>query len=780
MSGPTKLHSNRSILTLDGEWRLQHLADGEGERAGAHLPDHDDSAWLRASVPGQVHADLMAAGEIENPFFGLNYEKCLWVEEKEWWYRRTFTPTHAELPGRRIELRFEGLDTFATVYLNGEEIGRSRNMWVPAVFDVTDKLKWDEPNTLAVRLQSPFEAVKPDMAADDTPDVNAFFSPKERVYARKAQMSLGWDISPRLVSVGIWRPVKLVAVPDIAIRDFWAWTESATEAKATIRFQLSLENLTDDRLEAACELQAECGESSLSCTESISLGPGCEIVAGSIEIEEPRLWWPHEMGEPNLYRGTVSIKANGETVDARPLSIGVRTIDLVTKCPDTAENRFYFAVNGIPCFIRGTNWIPTDAVFARVTEERLRAVLELCRDCHCNMVRLWGGGIYEDPAFYSLCDEMGIMVWQDFMFACGLYPQSDDFLQQVRDEAAWVVKALRGHPCLALWAGDNENDCAYGWSGDGEGYLKNRIAREVLPEVVADLDPTRPYIPSSPFNPSGRGDPQSPDEGDVHLWDHSIRPRHPMYSEDRSKFISEIGRICAANLTSTKRFLAPEDQWPHANKAWEHHVGTIPTTDFERRQKTDLGVRNLIGRDAESLEEYIAASQYMQAWCLGEWMERARRRKFECGGILWWNIFDNWPQHVDAVVDYYFGKKVGFRAVQRASQPLLPSVCRNDDVFEVWLLNDCLSPSSGMVTVSVVDLNGLSYIAHADHVSVEPNTSAIVASVPLCELGPLDADESYLHVLYQPDDTEAIENCHILDEAQIPAIFRAVYGPVAE
>jgi beta-mannosidase len=432
-------------------------------------------------------------------------------------------------------------------------------------------------------------------------------------------------------------------------------------------------------------------------------------------------------------------------------------------------------------FLRGTNWIPTDAMFFRETEPRLRQVLELVRDCHNHMVRLWGGGIYEHPAFYDLCDELGIMVWQDFMYACGLYPQNEDFLAQARAEAEWVVAELRGHPCLVLWAGDNENDCAYGWTpGEPERYLKNRLTREVLPEVVGRLDPTHPYLPSSPYNPSGHGDPQSPDEGDVHLWDHSVRARHPMYFEDRSKFISEIGRICAANRSTTKRFLAPEDQWPAQNKAWEHHVGTIPTCDFERRLKTDLGIRNLIGRDAESLEEYIAASQYGQAWCLGEWIERARRRKFECGGILWWNIFDNWPEHVDAVVDYYFGKKVGYRAVKRASQPLLPSICRAEDAFEVWLLNDRLEPSSGMMTLSVRDVSGSAYIVDVQPVTVPANASEVMFRVPLADLGDLDPDQQYLHVRYEPTQGEALENCHLLDDVKSLAIFEAVYGPVPE
>jgi len=798
---------------IGSKWKLQHFDEGAGEAVGAHLGDHDDSAWLTARVPGQVHLDLMAAGVIPDPFFGLNYEQCLWVEGKEWWYRTTFTPRREELPGRRVELVFEGLDTFATVYLNGEEIGTSRNMWVPLVLEVTDRLRWDQPNALAVRLRSPFEAVKADMEADDTPNVNAFFSPKERLYARKAQMSYGWDIAPRIVSVGIWRPVYLRAVPVVALRGFWAWTngletvdvggEAMVVADVGLEVEIEqLEELPGKDLVCRLEVTSNDGDTWGWTYDPVEQVVGRQTLEGNIdEMLCPDLWWPHGMGEPNVYRGTLRIysqeawdwesedewelpqipdRGEPELIDECEVSLGVRKLDLVLQDSETGEPRFTFTVNGVPCFMRGTNWMPTDAMFARVTPDRLRAVLELCREANCNMVRMWGGGIYEDPAFYDLCDEMGVLVWQDFMMACGLYPQNESFHQQMREEAEWVVKALRGHPCLAIWAGDNENDCAYGWGeGEAEGYLQNHITRRVLPEVCARLDPSRTYIPSSPFNPSGHGNPNAADEGDVHLWDHSVRARHPMYFTDSSKFLSEIGRICAANLSSTQRFLAPEDQWPVANKAWEHHVGTIPTTDFQRRWKTDEGIRNLIGRDASSLSEYIAASQYGQAWCLGEWIERARRRKFECGGILWWNIFDNWPEHVDAVVDYYCGKKVGFTAVCRASRLLMPSIAREGDAFGVYLLNDTLEASSGMLTVSVCDVSGNAWVAYADHVSVWPNTSAMVAEIAAEELGELDADQHYLHVTYQPEGAGAIENWHILDDVRSLAVFEAVYGPVS-
>jgi len=776
---------------LTADWRLQHFADGAGEAAGAHLAEHDDLAWLPATVPGQVHLDLMAAEVIPDPFFGLNYEQCLWVEEKEWWYRTAFTPDLEELSGKRVELVFEGLDTFATVYLNGQEIGASRNMWVPLVLDVTDRLKWGEPNTLAVRLRSAFEAVKPDMAADEGSDVTGFFSPKERVYARKAQMSYGWDIAPRIVSVGLWRPVYLRLVPEVAIRGFWQWTRGIDDRRpwaasagipdttAAITFECEVENLTPEPRTAIRRIEASCGDSAIEWEREVTLKPGRWTVGTSIDIHEPRLWWPHGMGDQNLYRGTVSLRIDDEVIDERPISFGIRTVELLLQDPETGEPRFFFTVNGAPCFMRGTNWMPTDAMFARVTPERIDAVLELCREANCNMLRIWGGGIYEDPAFYELCDEKGLLVWQDFMMACGLYPQNEGFRRQLREEAEWVVRELRGHPSLALWAGDNENDCAYAWGGgDPEGYLRNGLTREVLPEVCARLDPSRTYIPSSPYNPSGHGNPNAPDEGDVHLWDHSVRARHPMYFTDTSKFLSEIGRICAANLGSTQRFLAPEDQWPVENKAWEHHVGTIPTEDFKRRWKTDEGIRNLLGRDAESLQEYIAASQYGQAWCLGEWIERARRRKFECGGILWWNIFDNWPEHVDAVVDHYFGEKVGYTAVCRASRLLMPSIAREGEAFRIYLLNDTLEPSAGMLTVSVCDLSGSRWVAHADHVSVEPNASAVVAEIPTADLGDLDADQHYLHVLYEPDGAEAIENWHILDDVKSLAVFETVYGPV--
>ena len=804
------------MSSIEGGWRLKAFEDGEGEQRGAAAPDFDDADWLPATVPGQVHMDLMDGGIIPDPFFGLNYGQCLWVEEKEWWYRVRFAAPAQDAGTVRTELVCEGLDTFATVYLNGERLEPSfgrhpgteaaalRNMWVPAAFNVTGKLRpGGNANVLAVRLRPWKAAVREAMAADPTPDADSFFSPRERIYARKAQMSFGWDIAPRIVTVGIWRPVRLEVLPAHAIRDVWVRAGEVSPERAVVSAEVRVESFSeaavgrpedrrtasDEMLRSAqhdtaitCRLRAKCGDSVVEAAGAVAEG----LAQLEVTVLKPRLWWPHGMGAPDLYEGEVTLEQGGRVVHRRAVTFGIRDMRLHLADPETGANRFFFTINGERRFILGTNWIPVDAMFARVTRERLAAVLQLLLDAHNHMVRIWGGGIYESPDFYDLCDRLGIMVWQDFTYACGRYPQSDDFLAQVRAEGEGVVRALRNHPSLVLWAGDNENDCAYGWGegGGAEAYLRNRLTREVLPEVCARLDPDRPYIPSSPFNPSGHGDPNAPDEGDVHLWDHSKRPRDPLYFADRSLFLSEIGRICAANRSSTERFLAPADRWPVANKAWEHHVGTIPTCDFERRAKTDLGIRNLIGRDAESLSEYIAASQYGQAWCLSEWIERARRRKFECGGILWWNLFDNWPEHVDAVVDYYFGRKAAYAAVQRACRPVCPSVCHVTAAegkparFEVWLLNETRQQVGGRLTVERRDVGGNVVVVRVAQVVGAVNASTPVLEIPDDEVGPLDPDQEYLAVRLETAAGEVLEAKHVLDACQSLGVLASVFGPV--
>ncbi len=749
---------------------LAHSLDGAWELCGTEAADAS-ARWIPARVPGDIHIDLEARGRIPDPFVDDQYRAGLFAEERDWWYRRDVAiPPDWEMHDR-VELVFEGLDTFATVYWNGAEIGRGANMWVPVRIDVTERLRRGGPVELRVRLRSPMAVARERMPSEPDPMVTGFFSPVERCYARKAQMSYGWDIAPRIVTCGIWRPVRLEGHRCGILRDVAYRTQLLEDGRALVSVRVEAEAIAEGGTWTA-RVQASCGSSRIRL--EVALDAEGDLLAGEAEciVDDPRLWWPRDLGEPNLYAARCELRRSGELVAAREERFGIREVRLVLTDPTTGAARFLFTLNGRPTYLRGSNWIPVDALFARITRERLSAALDLAGELSCNCLRIWGGGIYEDPAFYEMCDERGILVWQDFMFACGLYPSEQWFLDEVRAEAEHVVRSLRNHACLLLWAGDNECDCGYGWHGLPGRYVENRVTRGVLPETVAALDPTRPYIPSSPWNPSETGDPNGSAEGDTHLWSHDQPPRAPMYSEDRSLFLSEIGRICPASLETIAQFLSPEHRWPHANPVWEQHVGTIPTSDFQRRQRMDDALLNTLGSLPETESEYVEASQLLQAWCLSEWIEQARRRKPECWGILWWNLLDNWPQHSDAVVDYYFRRKPAFGAVARASTPVALSVAAHESGFGVWILNDLDPEVAGTVTLERRSLDGGRAVLAEAAATAARNASTLVLTA---SAEGLDPQRDYLVARVTTADGSR-EARYVLDGCQSVAVLRAVYG----
>lgn len=747
---------------LNSGWTLAEAAPGA----------EPEAPWIPAAVPGDIHLDLMAAGRIPDPFIGDQWQEGLFIEDRDWWYRGTVTlsPDAADL--ERVELVFDGLDTFATVYLDGEPIAESHNMWIPQRVDVTDRLEPGRVQDLRVRFTMPEQAVADRLVGLERGDVDWLFSPPERIFSRKAQMSFGWDIAPRIVTCGLWRPVRLEGFHEGAIRDAHFRSELLPDGRARVSLEVEAEAFaTADEWRAVAS--ARCGDSAVAWEMTLEERDGRLVGRADAIVAAPQLWWPAGEGEQNLYRAEVALVADGHAVHTVAERFGIREVRLLQSDETGLHTRFHCAVNGRRTFILGTNWIPIDAIFPRVTRERLAQVLDLAGELNCNMLRIWGGGIYESPDFYELCDERGLLIWQDFMFACALYPQDDAFLAEVRAEAEAVVRRLRNHPCMAIWAGDNEVDWAYEWTGDASRAAGNRISHAVLPEVVARLDPDLPYIPSSPFSPSGEGSPNSPDEGDVHIWSHSAHPRDPMYFDEHSRFISEMGRICPANVESIRQFLPPEAAWPHANPTWDHHLGNIPTQDFRRRDAMDQALVNVFGAVPDTLESYVEASQLQQAYCLSEWIQRSRRRWPECGGLLWWNLMDNWPQHSDAIVDHFLRRKIGYEAVRVASLPVIPSLAAGEDGWEVWLLNRGPSGVSGTVAVDLAGIDGTTERLAELGCRAGPGESARIDTLAATAADP---DRQYLLATLCAEGQPPVRVGHVLDGCRSIDVLRAVYA----
>jgi beta-mannosidase len=721
-------------------WKLRDYAPGEGFAAGAFKERFDDGRWLEVPVPGDVHRALLATGRIDDPFFDRNEERCAWIEDREWWYRLTFEGPERPLgPEERLLLVFRGLDTFATVWLNGEELGKHQNMFREAAFDVSKLLRVGE-NTLAVLFDRPLDHV-----GEEHPD--QWGRNPERVFMRKAQFGFGWDWGPRLPTVGIWRPVELRRERRASIRGahFHTLEVDPKGERAAVAVRVEAERFAgDDPLEISVTLTAPNGDPVAGCS-LLPDGEGSGLAATAyLAVENPRLWWTHDLGEPVLYDLRVDLRQEGDVLDEYESRVGIRTLEL-DQSPDPDEpgtSFFRFVLNGVPIFARGADWIPADSFVGAIPPERYETLLSAAREANMNMLRVWGGGIYEHDVFYELCDSMGLLVWQDFMFACAVYPEGPpSFEAEVEAEAGYQVRRLRSHPCLALWCGNNENQWIHDrtfWDREDTTVPGALYYHELLPRVVAELDGRTPYWPGSPFGGDDHNDRR---HGNVHNWEvwHGNFPRvfgevarqdptpenvsYLRYAEDMGRFIAEFG-MHAAPVRETLRRAIPEDQLFYHSPSLDHHNKDDPKNKGDNLMLTVTGL-------PEDLDEYVDFSMISQAEGLKFALEHFRRRKPHCSGTLFWQLNDCWPGLSWSVLDYNGFGKAGYYYARRAYAPLLASFNPlPDGSVELWLTNDTLSKVEDEAAVRLATFEGETIWEENLRVRVPANASRPVARWP--------------------------------------------------
>jgi beta-mannosidase len=705
-------------IDLDGDWQL--VGFPEGDLSVEHPDDLPAEGVIScpARVPGNVELDLERAGIIPDPFFGANMRLLRAYEAHEWWFLREL-----DLPAGAADrqLVFEGLDTFATVWLNGVEVGRSDNMLIEHRFDVSEALRPGATNRIAVRIRPALsEARRYEYDAVDM----SWEMRDECQHVRKAAHMYGWDIMPRFVSAGIWRPVRLEEREPTAFEQLYYYTAGVRGDGAALGVKYQFR--TDARLPDGFSLRfsGRCGDHTFETERPV------EFIAGGLRIHVPgaRLWWPRGYGEPDLYTVTCELLHDRTVVAERTDRVGLRTVEVdrtdaaggvppslsgeEARRVDTAsdpDGHFVFRVNGVPIMVKGSNWVPLDAFHSR-DAERLDGAMALFDDLGCNMVRCWGGSVYESDRFFDLCDEKGMLVWQDFAFACNRYPQTEEFLAVVRCEAEATVKRLRNHACLAIWCGDNEIDAAY--AGDGLSPEHNRISREVLPQVVHRCDPFRHYVPSSPYQSPAAPDGRTPEQ---HLWGPRGYFKAPFYTDHTAHFIGEIGYHGCPNVSSIERFISPDALWSwQDNDEWQVHSTYHFSRPVMHRDRIGLMARQieeLFGEIPGDLESFALASQITQAEAKKFFIESTRLRKWHTSGILWWNVLDGWPQFSDAIVDYYFGRKLAYHYIRRVQQPVcvivgeadgdgsLPVVVANDTRGDAEVAYEVSDQASGLVAI---------------------------------------------------------------------------------
>jgi beta-mannosidase len=699
-------------MTIFDNWKLADFPPGKGVAQGVFEKEYDDSKWINIPVPGDVHRALIAAGRIKDPFYDQNELECAWVEDREWWYRLHFKgPSEPLKSDERLKLVFHGLDTFVTLWLNGEKLGQHQNMFREAAFDMTGRLRIGQSNILALCF---------DRALDHVDTASEFYSwgrNPERVFMRKGQFGFGWDWGPRLPTIGIWRPVELRRERRAAIQDVHFYTVELDRAadKALVAVQVRVERFaTDQPLTVHVRLGA-------TVERTLMLGGDQNSAKTYLEVDHPRLWWAHDLGEPALYDLQVTCHQDGIELARHQSQVGIRTVQLdQSPDPDEPGTRFFrFVLNGVPIFAKGANWIPADSFVGAIPPERYEMLLTAARGANMNMLRVWGGGIYEHDVLYALCDRLGLLIWHDFMFACADYPEYDQkFVAEVKAEARYQVRRLRNHPCMALWCGNNENqwlhDMRTAWDKPGDYVPGALYYDQILPQAVGELDGQIPYWPGSPY---GGNDHNSMEDGDRHNWYvwHGGKPRRfgeevqtdrspegvsfKHYAEDMGRFISEFG-MHAAPVYETLRRNIPADQLYHHSPSMDHHNKDNP------KNKGDNLMLTVTGLPAD-LNEYIDLSMIAQAEGLKFGIEHFRRRKPHCSGSLFWQLNDCWPVLSWSVLDYYGFGKAGYFYAKRAYAPVLASFkALTDGRVELWVTNDTLAQIEDTVIVRLGTFEG--------------------------------------------------------------------------
>lgn len=664
-------------LPLDGAWTLHPI------RLAAGAPELPET--IPARVPGVVHTDLLAAGLIADPYLDLNEQRDAWIGRSEWAYRRTI----AEVPeGERVHLVFDGLDTVATVLLDGAEVANTRNQHRTYRFDLTDRLR--PGAVLEVRFHDVWayaEALRDELG--ERP--NEYPTPGN--FVRKMAANFGWDWGPQLVTAGIWRSVRLEGWSDARIGRCLTQATRDEDGAGRVRVSVQVETSTD------AERTLRVAVAGVAASAVVDADGNADV---ELRVPGADCWWPRGYGAQARYDLSVRLEQDGVVLDERRRRIGFRSVELDTGA-DEHGSGFCFVVNGVRTFIRGANWIPEDCFPSRVSRERYRARLTDAADANLNLIRVWGGGIYESDDFYDLCDELGLLVWQDFPFACAAYPEEEPIRGEVEAEARDNVARLAWHPALVLFNGANENVQGYhdwGWRDRlggrswGRGYYT-----ELLPRVVGELAPGTPYWANSPYSGTVDSDPNDPARGTTHVWDVWNRVDWAAYASQVPRFVAEYG------------FQGPPT-WSTLTSAIHDDPLTPSSPGMLLHQKAADGMAKL----RRGLEAHLPQPRDLDEWHYLTQLNQARAVAFGtafwrahrplCMGTVVWQLNDCWPVVSWSAVDGYGRRKPLWHALRRVNAEQLAVFVRADAGIELALVNDARSAWPVRGSVALVDLAG--------------------------------------------------------------------------
>jgi len=712
--------------------------------------------WNKASVPGCIHLDLLNNHSIKDPYFGNNETELQWIENKDWEYQTYFDVDSILLSKKHISLVFEGLDTYAKVYLNGYFLLDADNMFRSWEADCKKYLKKGK-NQLFIRFASSVRIGK-----EKTIKYTQSLPGGVGVFTRKAAYQFGWDWGPRFVTCGINKPVYLRAWDRTRIKNIDVIQHSVNEKKAEYTAVFSL----GQPLPRQIILSVKDNTHGLLLAEKV-VNPVNDESQSRLDftINNPKLWWTNGLGEPYLYHLSFEIKStDNRFLDSLGINIGVRTIELVQDT-DSIGRSFYFKLNGIPVFMKGANYIPPDNFLPRVTDDNYSEIIAAAKEANMNMLRVWGGGSYEKDKFYDLCDKNGILVWQDFMFACAIYPEGNDFIENIKEEAIQNIIRLRNHACLALWCGNNEIDEGWhnwGWqkqyhysSNDSAAIWNNyvKIFQEMLPGLVSELDSAKPYVSSSPQIGWGRS--ESMTQGDSHYWGvwWGAQP-FEIFKEKVPRFMSEFGFQSFPDSKTITAVTTPDQRYLYSDVLKTHQKHPTGFELIRQYMKCDYHI-------PDSLNDYIYVSQLLQAEGITLAIEAQRRAKPYCMGSLYWQLNDCWPVVSWSGLDYYGRRKALHYFARKVFSPLLISATEDKGWMKIFLVSDKLHQLTGNLQLRLTDFDGNVIKDTLYQTEISSNTSQCVYDYDLDKLtGKLDKRKILMECLFFTNDTLAARNLH--------------------
>lgn len=734
--------------------RAELTSDWEFRRSGT-------SDWSPASVPGCVHTDLMAAGKIQDPSYRLNEKQQQWVGYSDWEYRTTFDAGERLLAKENVRLVFAGLDTYADVYLNGTRILSANNMFRTWQIDCKELLKPGE-NQLRVHFHNVFSKTLP--PHEQAPFVRQAFRNNDQarvklnMYSRKAGFHYGWDWGPRLITCGVWRPVAIESWDDVLIEDVFFEQTSVNETQAKITAHVRLNAPPTGHMNVLIRH----GEQLLA-EESITVTDEDQVAKVDFVIDNPKLWWTHDLGHQPLYEFKTEVRSEKGNVDQDTTTIGIRDLKIVRE-PDEHGQSMHIELNGTPIFVKGANYIPQDNFQSRVKKQGYRFLIKSARDAHMNLLRVWGGGIYEEDAFYDLCDHNGILVWQDIMFACAMYPADKAFLDNVRAEVIDNARRLRNHPSLALYCGNNEVEISWHDWGWKEKYKEpeqqayeadlKALFHKTIPKALNESDPTRYYHPSSPI--TGYSD-RPNYNGDVHYWGvwHGNEP-FENYAENVGRFMSEYGFQSYPDIESVKRYTVPSD-WRMESDVMHAHQRSMADegrdVDYGNRLINDYLVRYF--PPPRDFESHLIATQLLQAYGVRTAIEAHRRRKPYCMGTVYWQLNDCWPVASWSSIDYYGRWKALHYTVKRAYKEVLISTVQRKQNTEIYFVSDRPeSEALANLELTLIDFTGKEIWRKSEAVMLTHGESNMIATIVSSDLPKCAAESCFLRVeLIEGDET---------------------------